>query len=82
MDKFDLKKSHVFGSSITKVMKSKNKVEIWGSGNAKREVMYVEDLSNAILFLMENIFQRKKKFYNFVKKNHFLNSFVFSIYNI
>jgi len=74
-DEFDLKKSHFLPALIKKFYKSKknNKVEIWGSGNARREVMYVEDLSNAIFFLMENIYQKKEKFYNFIKKNHFLN---------
>ena len=74
-DEFNLKKSHFLPALIKKFYQSKksNKVEIWGSGNAKREVMYVEDLSNAILFSMENIYQKKKKFYNFIKKNHFLN---------
>ena len=74
-DEFDLKKSHFLPALIKKFYKSKktNKVEIWGSGNARREVMYVEDLSNAIFFLMESIYQKKEKFYKFIKKNHFLN---------
>ena len=74
-DEFDLKKSHFLPALIKKFYKSKknNKVEIWGSGNARREVMYVEDLSNAIFFSMENIYQKKEKFYKFIKKNHFLN---------
>lgn len=74
-DEFDLKKSHFLPALIKKFYKSKknNKVEIWGSGNARREVMYVEDLSNAIFFSMENIYQKKERFYKFIKKNHFLN---------
>ena len=74
-DEFDLKKSHFLPALIKKFYKTKknNKVEIWGSGNARREVMYVEDLSNAIFFSMENIYQKKEKFYKFIKKNHFLN---------
>ena len=74
-DEFDLKKSHFLPALIKKFYKSKknNKVEIWGSGNARREVMYVEDLSNAIFFSMENIYKKKEKFYKFIKKNHFLN---------
>lgn len=31
------------------------KVTIWGTGKPKREFLYVEDLAEAILFLMENI---------------------------
>ena len=74
-DEFDLNKSHFLPALIKKFYQSKknNRVEIWGSGNARREVMYVEDLSNAIFFSMENIYQKKEKFYKFIKKNHFLN---------
>ena len=74
-DEFDLNKSHFLPALIKKFYQSKknNKVEIWGSGNARREVMYVEDLSDAIFFSMENIYQKKEKFYKFIRKNHFLN---------
>ena len=29
-------------------------VEIWGSGNVKREFLYVEDLADALFFLMQD----------------------------
>jgi nucleoside-diphosphate-sugar epimerase len=47
-DKFDLEKSHVFGATITKVMKADKKIEVWGQGNEKRDFMYVDDLVNFI----------------------------------
>ncbi len=47
-DKFDLKKSHVFGATITKVMKAKNSVTIWGKGNEKRDLLFIDDLVNFI----------------------------------
>ena len=48
-DKYDLKKSHVFGATITKVMMSKNGIiDIWGHGKEKRDFLFVEDLCNFI----------------------------------
>lgn len=43
-DKFDLEHSHVFGATITKVMSAKNKVVVWGTGDEKRDLLYVDDL--------------------------------------
>ena len=34
---------------------SAKKVEIWGSGNPKREFLYSEDMADACVFLLENI---------------------------
>ena len=34
---------------------SKGKIEIWGSGNPRREFLYSEDMADACIFLMENI---------------------------
>ena len=43
-DKYDLEKSHVTGATITKVMTSTDgKVNVWGSGEEKRDLLYVED---------------------------------------
>ena len=36
------------------MVKSKT-VEIWGTGNPKREVMYVDDLASAIYFIVNNL---------------------------
>ena len=74
-DEFDLKKSHFLPALIKKFHKSKknNLVEIWGSGKAKREVMFVDDLADAIYFFMNKIYKKDKKFLMFIKKNHFLN---------
>ena len=61
-DNFDLKTSHVLPALIRKFHEAKlneapgkNKVEIWGSGKPKREFLYVDDLADAIYFLMENV---------------------------
>jgi GDP-L-fucose synthase len=57
-DNFDPQTSHVLPALIRKFLEAKKKklnfVEIWGSGNAKREFLYVEDLANALFFLMQN----------------------------
>lgn len=48
-DKFDLKKSHVFGATITKVLKNIDGiVNVWGDGKEKRDLLYVEDLINFV----------------------------------
>ena len=57
-DSFDLVNSHVIPGLIRRLHESKitnkpNEV-IWGSGMQKREFMYVDDASDAIIFLMEN----------------------------
>jgi nucleoside-diphosphate-sugar epimerase len=47
-DKFDLERSHVFGATMTKVMTAKDKLVIWGSGEEKRDLLYVSDLADFI----------------------------------
>ena len=48
-DKYDLEKSHVTGATITKVMNSDDGVvRVWGTGEEKRDLLYVEDLMNFI----------------------------------
>jgi GDP-L-fucose synthase len=57
-DNFDLDSSHVLPALIRKFDDAKssgsNQVEVWGTGNAKREFLHVDDLAEACLFLMEN----------------------------
>jgi GDP-L-fucose synthase len=57
-DNFDLETSHVLPALIRKFHEAKieNKptVEIWGSGKPRREFLYVDDLADACVFLMEN----------------------------
>ena len=53
-DKFDPKHSHMIPAVIRKINKAKeqheNVVKIWGDGTARREFMYVEDLSDFIFY--------------------------------
>jgi GDP-L-fucose synthase len=57
-DNFDLKTSHVLPALIRKFheakIESKEQVEMWGTGKAKREFLHVEDLAEACVFLMDN----------------------------
>ena len=60
-DNYNVLNSHFFPALIKKVhdLKLNNKKELilWGNGQAKREVIYVDDLADACIFFM------KKKFY-------------------
>ncbi|CAA6814173.1 MAG: GDP-L-fucose synthetase (EC [uncultured Campylobacterales bacterium] len=50
---------------------SENSVEIWGSGNPRREFLYSEDLAKACIFLIENIdFDDVKKGKKEVRNTH------------
>ncbi|MHB8063595.1 MAG: GDP-L-fucose synthase family protein [Ruminiclostridium sp.] len=57
-DNFDPEKSHVVAGLIRKFYEAKlhNKefVNVWGTGNARRELMFSGDLADACLFLLEN----------------------------
>ena len=56
-DNFDLQNSHVMPALIRKCHEAKMagnpEVAVWGSGTPRREFLYVEDLAEALLFLME-----------------------------
>lgn len=56
-DNYDLEKSHVIPAMIRKFHEAKESnaavVEIWGTGSPLREFMYVDDLADASLFLMQ-----------------------------
>jgi GDP-L-fucose synthase len=58
LDNFNTNTGHVIGSLLNKFHEaSKNnysKVTCWGTGLARREFIYVEDLADACLFLMLN----------------------------
>ncbi|MFA5804025.1 MAG: GDP-L-fucose synthase [Melioribacteraceae bacterium] len=58
-DNFDLNSSHVLPALIRKIHEAKangnSKVEIWGTGNPKREFLFVDDLADAVYFLMNRI---------------------------
>lgn len=55
-DNFDLKSSHVIPALIRKFhhakINLKKTVEVWGSGNIKREFLNVDDLASSIIFIL------------------------------
>ncbi len=54
-DKFDLERSHVFGATVTKVMRNKDgEIVVWGSGEEARDLLYVGDLVNFVEKAIEN----------------------------
>lgn len=57
-DKYDVLNSHVIPSLIKKFHDAKKNniptVEVWGTGTVKREFLFVEDLADACIFLMNN----------------------------
>jgi len=56
-DNFDLHSSHVIPALIAKIdsahKKKEDAVSVWGSGNVRREFLFVDDLADALLFLMQ-----------------------------
>ena len=58
-DNYNLKSSHVMPALIRKFyeakLKNKSEVICWGSGAPKREFLYVDDLAEAAIFILENI---------------------------
>jgi GDP-L-fucose synthase len=58
-DTYNLENSHVIPALIMKFHEAKEKnflsVKVWGSGNPRREFMYVDDLADACLFVMKKV---------------------------
>ena len=56
-DNFDLETSHVLPALLRKAMEAKDagapSITVWGSGTPRREFLYVDDLADACLFLLE-----------------------------
>lgn len=57
-DNYDLQQSHVIPALIRKFHEAKLRnepfVEVWGTGKPMREFLYVDDLTDAVLFLMDH----------------------------
>ncbi len=55
-DTFDLQASHVIPALMAKIHRAKlngaSDVEVWGTGAARREFLHVDDLADALVFLM------------------------------
>jgi len=58
-DNFDLHTSHVLPALIRKAVEAKEThaptITIWGTGTPRREFLYVDDLADACLFLLDHV---------------------------
>lgn len=55
-DKIDPKRSHVLTALIRKIVEKQNPIEVWGDGNDIRDVLYVDDMVDAILLSIEKLY--------------------------
>src|SRR5450631_269016 len=57
-DNFDLQSSHVLPALIRKIHEAKSRgdesVDIWGTGTPRREFLHVDDLADAVLYLLQS----------------------------
>ena len=57
-DSFDLDHCHVLSALVKRfsdaVSKNNKEITLWGTGIARREFMHVDDLANAVFYLLEN----------------------------
>ncbi|HYF97655.1 MAG TPA: GDP-L-fucose synthase, partial [Coxiellaceae bacterium] len=57
-DNYDLNTSHVLPALVRKVHEAKQRGDeelvVWGTGNPRREFLYVDDMADACVFLMES----------------------------
>jgi len=56
-DNYNLESSHFFPALIKKIhdckIKKKKTLELWGNGKTKRELIYVDDLADAIVYFLD-----------------------------
>lgn len=54
-DKFDPERSHVLPSLIRKAVQKQNPFEIWGNGEDERDLIYVDEMVDAVLLAAEKL---------------------------
>jgi len=71
-DNFNIQNAHVIPAMINKFHNAKNNnidcVELWGSGTPLREFMFVEDMADACVFILQKL--NAKDLYNDLKISH------------
>ena len=62
-DNFDLNNSHVLAAFIRKFYDAtelkQSKLELWGSGNPRREFMHVDDFADGLIYVHDNYNERE-----------------------
>jgi GDP-L-fucose synthase len=54
-DKFDPQRSHVLPALVRKVAEGHDPIEVWGTGDDERDLIYIDDMISAMLTAMEKI---------------------------
>ena len=76
-DNFDLQNSHFLPALIKKITENANQqnksIEIWGTGKPKREIMHVDDLASAIVFILKKKIKNDVKLLRLIKKSSVMN---------
>jgi len=76
-DNFDSQNSHFLPALIKKITENGNQqnesIEIWGTGKPKREIMHVDDLASAIVFILKKKIMNDVKLLRLIKKSSVMN---------
>ena len=76
-DNFDLQNSHFIPAMIKKIIKNKDvkdePIEIWGNGKPKREIMHVDDLAEALFFILKKKIRNDKILLKKIKLSPVIN---------
>jgi GDP-L-fucose synthase len=54
-DNFEFETAHVLPSLVRKIVERQAPIEVWGTGNDKRDLIYINDFINAALLAVEKI---------------------------
>jgi GDP-L-fucose synthase len=54
-DDFDFATSHVMAAQIRKVIERHDPIEVWGTGNDVRDIIYIDDFIDAMILATEKI---------------------------
>jgi GDP-L-fucose synthase len=54
-DKYDFAKSHMFAATLRKVVERHNPIEVWGTGDDVRDLIYIDDMIDAIILAVQKI---------------------------
>ena len=80
-ESFDFKKSHVLPALVRKVVEKQKPIVVWGNGEKRRDLIYSDDVFDAIILAMEKI--KKYDVFNVgVGKDYSINEILKTILEI